>query len=143
MDEKLIVNKARASLGKFCYEECKAYCCRKGYLVLDEKEVKKFKGNEDIIKKLDNGKYSLNMNKRGCPCLEDYKCKIYKTRPKVCREFPIFVNDKTIRISPRCLAVKEDLLYPYIAKLIKMGYKIQKNDDYGSLEGDVFNSIQI
>ena len=33
-----IANKARTCISEFCYEECNAYCCRKGYLILTEKE---------------------------------------------------------------------------------------------------------
>ncbi len=39
MDAEQIAEKARKSISKFCYEECNAYCCRKGYLILNKDEV--------------------------------------------------------------------------------------------------------
>ena len=39
MKAEEIAEKARRSISKFCAEECKAYCCRKSYLVLTSEEV--------------------------------------------------------------------------------------------------------
>ncbi|MFQ5474254.1 MAG: hypothetical protein ACE5DM_00290 [Candidatus Nanoarchaeia archaeon] len=33
-----IADRARESISQYCIEECKAYCCRKGYLLLTPEE---------------------------------------------------------------------------------------------------------
>ncbi len=38
-DIERILDEARRSISKFCIEECKAYCCRKGHLTLTAKET--------------------------------------------------------------------------------------------------------
>lgn len=134
-----IANKARNSLGKYCIEECKAFCCRNGYLVFGEESVKiisqdKIKELEKkgILKKLKNGKYSLFLGNFEVPCpslnIKDYTCKIHKNknRPNACQDFPLFIEGKTIKLSPRCPAIKENKLYPYLKKLIMKGYKIEE-----------------
>jgi Fe-S-cluster containining protein len=132
-----IADKARNSIGKICMEDCHAFCCRKGYLVLEEKEVDKVTHNQrdklietHVLKKLEDGKYSLNLaSKEGsCPSLKDNKCAIYTEteRPKACHRFPVFIHEKTVRLSPRCLAVKMGVFYPFEKEWIKLGYKIDK-----------------
>jgi len=34
-----IISDARKSIGKFCIEECNAYCCRKGYILINERQL--------------------------------------------------------------------------------------------------------
>ena len=82
-----------------------------------------------ILKKIDSNKFSLNMNS-GCPMLKDFKCTIHKNknRPEACKQFPIFIEGKTIRLSQRCPAVKEGLLYPFIKKMISQGYVLDKKE---------------
>ncbi|MBS3122682.1 YkgJ family cysteine cluster protein [Candidatus Woesearchaeota archaeon] len=144
----LIANKARKSISKFCYEECKSYCCRKGYLVLTEKEIKlvthgrqKELEKTPILKKLDNGKYSLFFGGKDepCPALKNFKCTIHKSknRSSTCKNFPLFVEGKYIRLSPRCLAVKQDKLYPFVRQLIKLGYKQQEAESNADILYDV------
>ena len=69
-----IANKARKEIGKYCYEECKAYCCRKGYLILKPSQVDTVTQNrrteleeKGILKKLTEGKnkgcYSMYMSR--------------------------------------------------------------------------------
>jgi Fe-S-cluster containining protein len=136
-----IANKARNSLGTYCIKECKAFCCRNGYLVFGEESVdmvtqgrKKELEDKGMLKKLKNGKYSLYLNnhKLPCPCLvvKDYTCKIHKNkkRPQACQQFPIFIEGKTVKLSPRCPAIKENLLYPFLKKLSMKGYKIIEYD---------------
>jgi hypothetical protein len=134
-----IANKARKSISKFCFEECHAYCCRKGYIILTKYEVNKVTQNRkkeleklDILKKLENGNYSLNMGKNEypCPSLQGYKCLVHKSkkRSKTCGDFPIFIEEKYIKLSPRCLAVKENRLYPFISQWMQLGFKIMKDD---------------
>ena len=142
-DVEKIAEEARNSISDICINECKAYCCRKGFLVLKEDEVDvvtqgKTKELEQkfVLKRLEDGKYSLNLSgvkgdeDSTCPSLKDNKCTIYKDpkRPLVCHQFPIFVHkdSRTVRLSPRCLAVKMGVFYPYEKQWINLGYKIDK-----------------
>jgi Fe-S-cluster containining protein len=132
--EKLAIT-ARKSLSKYCYTECKAYCCRKGYLLLTAKEVKLIQNTHKKNLKItptNKKKYIFNLgsNTNGCPNLQNYKCTIHKNpaRPKACKEFPLFIwKNKTIMVTHACPAVKENKLYPYLAKFKTMKYKIIYN----------------
>lgn len=142
---ELIAKKARKSISSYCYEECKSYCCRKGYLVMTQRQadlVTSGKTQEFLekekLKKLTNKMYSLDMEKEGmpCPALIDYKCTIHnkRNRPKACKEFPIFIEGNKIRLSARCPAVREGKLYPFVHKLVSTGYKLEKAHAYSGLE---------
>jgi Fe-S-cluster containining protein len=143
MDAEKIADKARNSISKYCIEECKAYCCRKGYLVLKPEEVDRVTQGrakeleeKKILKKLADGKYSLYMGNYDCPCpsLKDFKCTIHKTKPKTCSDFPLFFHGNNLRLSPRCPAVKNNLMYPYIKRLIAIGYKTVEEDPIADIE---------
>ena len=140
-----IANKARKSISKFCFEECKAYCCRKGYLVLTKYEVNKVTQRRTrelekikLLKKLENGNFSLNMGKNDfpCPSLQGYKCLVHKSlkRSKTCSDFPIFIEAEYVKLSPRCLAVKEGLFYPFVKQWMELGFKILKDDPLTDIE---------
>ncbi len=130
-----IADEARNSLGKYCIEECHAYCCRTGYLVLTEEELKKVLQGKDYkseTKKLKQGKYSLYIGGKDKPCPSlnrEFKCECYKDRPQGCREFPLFFKGNEIILSNRCPAVREGKLYPYLARLHALGYKINRPSD--------------
>ena len=134
-----IAEEARNSLGKYCMEECKAFCCRKGFLPLKESEVdiitlgkREELLSKGVLKK--NGdKYSLDMRK-GCSAIKDNKCQVYDKRPKICRDFPLFIEGKIIMASPGCPAVREGKLYPYIKRLLMEGFKLSESDSFGELE---------
>ena len=133
-DIERILDEARTSISKFCIEECKAYCCRKGHLTLTAKETdlitqnktKKFE-KQGIIKK-NKEVFSLNLGK-SCPSLTDFKCTIHKDpeRPLVCKQFPIFITEKSIRFSKGCTAVTKRLFYPYEKQFLNQGYKLTSN----------------
>ena len=140
-----ITVEARNSISSFCFEECHAYCCRKGYLPLNGKELKAVtKGNlpesKEQVKKMGEDKYSLYMGQsdKPCPSLSEWKCSIYKdnNRPKVCAEYPIFLDQKKkeVKLSPRCLAVREGKFYGYEAEMLALGYKIAKPHPYSEFE---------
>lgn len=140
-----IANKARKSISDYCMNECGSFCCRKGFIVITPREINKVTKKrtdellkKEILKKLSNGNYSLYMGNYDtpCPCFIDGKCSIHKSslRPKVCGEFPLFVQDGYVRASPRCPAVKEGKLYPYIRQLIDLGFKIMESDPYGEID---------
>lgn len=135
MEAENIAKKARKSISQFCFEECNAYCCRKGYLLLTKKELDLVAGKKQIkIQLQKDNKYSLFLGDT-CPSLQgNFKCKIHRNRnrPQACKEFPIFIYEKNIILSGRCLAVKQGKFYPYIKQWLKLGYKIHETD---SLEG--------
>jgi len=147
MTPEQVAAKARKSLASYCINECKSYCCRKGYLVLLKKQFSKvMNGKEqeyaDKVKKVGDS-FSLFMGTPDMPCpslREDFTCGIHKSslRPLACREFPLFIRDNTIYLSNRCPAARDGLLYPYIARLVKMGLKYHKNEEML----DMMNVIQ-
>ncbi|MBU2561740.1 MAG: YkgJ family cysteine cluster protein [Nanoarchaeota archaeon] len=150
MDAEEIANKARKSIGRYCAEECKAYCCRKGYLVMTANESELVTQGmlaalmkKGVIVITPAGKYSMNMSllENGCPSLKDYKCAIHtkRGRPDTCKKFPLFIEDKMIKVSQRCPAAKEGLLYPFIAKLVRMGYKLMEGNSYS--DSELYNII--
>lgn len=135
-----IVKEARNSLGKFCLEECKGYCCRKGYLALVEENVDTVThGNREKflvdgnLKLMSPRKYSLSIS-QGCPCLdmETFMCKIYtdKNKPKVCDDFPISLNNNMAIVSSRCLAVRENKLFGYMKELELLGCNVVECDSF-------------
>lgn len=146
MDAETLAQKARKSISKFCIEECHAFCCRKGYLILKNDEVDLVTQNrkeeliqKGVLKKINDQEYSLNLtdNDMSCPSLKDNQCLIHKNpkRPEACREFPLFLHDQNlVKLSPRCLAVKCNLFYPYICQFIRMGYKLSATNPYADLE---------
>ena len=143
MNAEKIAEQARRSISRFCVEDCMAYCCRKGYLVMSSKEsdivtagmTKYF--DKQILKQLANGKWSLFLGNPDLPCpsLKEGMCVIHKNpeRPLACRQFPLFLEGNTIKLSPRCLAVKQGVFYPYIKKLMVLGYKLAKNSEFSEL----------
>jgi len=139
MDAEALADKARNSISSFCINECKAYCCRKGHLVIKEDEIDEvMQGreaeleNEGALTRTKDGRYSLNLDNsnEGCPSLKDNKCTIHKSskRPKVCGDFPIFIEGNKVRFSGRCTAVQEGKFYPYVKKFLAMGFKVEEGD---------------
>ncbi|MCW8966411.1 MAG: YkgJ family cysteine cluster protein [Candidatus Pacearchaeota archaeon] len=131
-----IVNGTLRNLSDYCINECKSFCCRKGYLILRREEVdlvigakeKELVKNDDL-KEMLNGKYSLNLDNcfGGCPQLrEDFKCMIHENqkRPDTCKNFPIFVVGKEIKISSRCPAKRENKFFCFVKEAERLGYRI-------------------
>ncbi|MFH1064062.1 MAG: hypothetical protein V1729_03210 [Candidatus Woesearchaeota archaeon] len=136
-DVTRILGSARYDIGKFCIEECNAYCCRKGYLVLTPGQVKlTMQGNlaefmdKGLLKRMSDGKLSLYMGDKDhpCPSLKDNMCLIHKDpgRSDTCKMFPINIQGNKILVSKRCLAANANRLYPYIALLVKKGFVLPK-----------------
>ena len=137
-DQTRLLNKARKSISNFCINECKSYCCRKGYLIVNKKQLNKIthKNKEPAeVKQIQEDKFSLNLNKT-CPSLKENKCTIYKSknRPGICHEFPIKQYDNKILLSSRCLAVKSNLFFPFTKKLKLKGYEIIYSPEITTLE---------
>ena len=139
IEAEAIADEARKSIGSFCIDECKAFCCRKCYLVLKDDEVDVVtQGRKDelmgkgLLKRFKSGTYSLNMGDSDVACpsldLETLKCRIHNhsKRPMTCRNFPIFLDGKKVILSNRCLAVRLGMLYPFIARLKMIGCVIMK-----------------
>lgn len=126
---------ARESISSYCYRECKASCCRKGFLLLTGDEVGLMKGacKEElqvipVELETDEEGFVFDLGSgEGCPNLMEYKCTIHDNplRPNACKEFPLFIwPDKTIMVTYACPAVKEAKLYSYLAEFKRMGYKL-------------------
>ncbi len=140
-----ILRKARQSISSFCYEECNAFCCRKCYLILKPSQVdevtqgrKTEMMKDGLLTEMKDGRYSMYMGAADLPCpsLKENKCSIHtsRKRPKTCRDFPIFVKDDMVLLSPRCLAVRMGLLYPYVKRLMMLGYRVIKAEDFSEYE---------
>ena len=143
MDQDIkLTQEARNSISRFCYEECHALCCRKGFLPVNKKELQAVTQGKpsDHVKKIGEDQYSLFMGRPDAPCpsLKDWKCSIYKhpQRPRVCGDYPIFLDreKKEVKLSPRCTAVQEGKFYGYEAEMLKLGYKIAKPHRYSEFE---------
>jgi len=143
MDAEKLADKARNSISSYCINECKSFCCRKGYLPLIKEQVDKVtKGKSTELEEkgelyeLEDGNFSLKLSNHlgGCPSLKDFKCTIYKDkkRPRVCHEFPIFVKEKRVFFSPRCLAVMNNKFFPYVKKFKSMGYEVFEESPYSN-----------
>ena len=134
-----IADAARASLSDYCSSECKAYCCRRGFLLLEKDQVPLFASSEKdsrvIATEKDGGgiayAFDLAGAPDGCPKLRDHLCIIHKdpARPKACKDFPLFFwKEKTVMATRVCPAVKENKLYPFLAELKRLGYRIVYSD---------------
>ena len=134
MNPETIVKEAKESLTNFCLEECKALCCRKGFLVLKPDQVELVTQNrkeelieKKLLKELPDGNFSLNMSNHDiyCPSLCNLRCKVYKDRPQACADFPMLIRDKKVLVSSRCPAVAAGKLFPFIKQLTMLGYKYE------------------
>lgn len=132
-----LVNKTLENLSGFCISECHSFCCRKGYLILKSEEVDLIVGDKKEIllgkkdlKEMLNGKFSLKLDNclGDCPRLKNFKCEIHENikRPDTCKNFPIFVALKEIKISSRCPAKAENKFFGFVKEAEKLGYKIVK-----------------
>jgi Fe-S-cluster containining protein len=140
-DIEILANQARNSISDYCSKECNALCCRSEHILLTELEVINIMhmkpSSLEIIKEdlyYDDRKYIFNLGSQTLPCpnLKDLKCTIHKNpdRPKACKEFPLFIwQNKTIMVSFRCPAAKENKLYPYLAKFKSLGYNILYDEE--------------
>jgi hypothetical protein len=126
---------ARKGISNYCIHECHAYCCRKGHLTLNRKELaviiqNKAKEYEDRIAEIDPETIRLFIGKNDspCPCLSDnHMCNIHthKGRPRICKDFPILIKNEIIFINKDCPAVQDNKLYAFISKVLKEGYDIR------------------
>jgi len=107
------------------------------FLLLSENELDLLTSNKrsdleknGFIKLQKDALFSLNLgnNLGSCPQLKDSKCMIHTNpdRPSTCDKFPIFIDEinKTVHLSSRCLAVRENKLYPFVHECLNLGFKI-------------------
>jgi len=125
---------AKDEIANFCMTECKGFCCREGYIIirpteLDLMATKIVQQNLEatfITRELLTGKIALNFSNSttGCPALKNGLCTIHKNpdRANVCKNFPIFINGKEVKVSPRCLAVQKGMLDNFKIQAKKLGY---------------------
>lgn len=93
-------------LSDICTKQCRAYCCREGYLLLREEEKPKFiemacERGKKVVFEEDN-EFRLDFAKQGgrCPLLgEHYQCLQYDNRPVACQNFPHEPNIACCRLS--------------------------------------------
>ncbi|MBU0471569.1 MAG: YkgJ family cysteine cluster protein [Nanoarchaeota archaeon] len=132
-DVERLLSKARRSISKYCVEECQAYCCRKGRLLLTIKEAELITSKkigmaetQGMIIKSKLGGYNLlfENNNDNCPKLQNNKCLIHnrKDRPQTCKDFPIYLKNDVIMFSSKCAAVQANQFFPYMRKIISKGY---------------------
>lgn len=100
MDEEIDI--IRKKLSKFCITRCNANCCKQGSIVLTTIEEIK---NMEVIGELKNGYLSINVMD-GCPKLKKNLCSIYELRPKICRDYPLFLRTKTLFIAELCPGIE-------------------------------------
>ena len=116
-----LLEQARSSISDFCMNECKALCCRKGYLIVKPDQFDLVANKKKIkFKKLEDSSCSINIGKTPCPSLDkDFRCVIHndKNRPDACKNSPLFLHNKTIIPVPFCPAIKKGLLDTYLKKL--------------------------
>lgn len=113
---------------------CQAKCCRRGFLVLmNKEEVISIVGDkelefskEKILKPSKNGFLLYDLEKKPCKNLKsDLKCGIHKNpnRPRVCGDYPLFIFKDYVMPAEDCSAVKAGLLDHYVKEIEGLGYK--------------------
>jgi len=75
-------------------EHCTGHCCRHIALPIDEPENKRdfddirwYLVHEGVSVFVEDGEWYVNIETRCRHLQEDFRCGIYETRPKVCREY--------------------------------------------------------
>lgn len=135
-----IADKARASISKFCINECKAKCCRRGQLlIMNDKELDLIVGLDKAQKYFEKGilEYSKNTKNfllynseiKTCRQLDKKTnlCKEHKNtcRPQVCKDYPIFIiKGEYVMFGPTCPAVMQGLLKESEKEFFELGLKI-------------------
>lgn len=131
-----ILEEARNSIGEFCMKECKAFCCRNGFIFLrNEKEInsvvgdrKEFFKKKGVLSKGENGFYRLKLTEQDpCPKLgKNFECTIHKDedRPRVCKDYPVIPYLNMIFLSPYCKAVEQGKLKEHEKAMKVEGFNI-------------------
>ncbi len=121
MDEiQQLANEARASLSEFCSQTCKALCCKSGQLIVSQEESQIFPATRT---ERPDGLYAIQIAPK-CIHLKNDRCSVYESRPKPCRDFPVYVRGETIVIAGWCQGQQAGLLEEYKEKFRKLGCKV-------------------
>lgn len=125
IETEKITNSAQNFLKDYCINFCNGNCCKNGFLNIKPSEAKRLfgKNKERIIRK--NKELFVVSTHPTCIYLDKYnKCKIYKNRPNICKEYPIKLikgNPNIIIFHPSCKAVKDGSLNSHIKSLRNLG----------------------
>lgn len=121
-----LISSSYEIIGCFCLKSCNANCCKNGFLNINSKEAKKIlkKDKTNLVSKI--GELCVVSTHPQCINLsESNLCKIYKKRPKICKEYPIKViedkNNYLVMFHPSCKAVLLGLLNENIRKIRDLG----------------------
>lgn len=100
----------RFSLENYCLEICPSKCCSNGKICLTDKEAELISENSNAEITKHHHLNVLNLTNRPCPKLnkETKECMIFdnELRPKMCKDFPLFLRYKTLVISEFCPATR-------------------------------------
>ena len=123
MDILKLVDEARDSIGEYCMNSCKAKCCKRGKLAVNEEQAKFIIKNKKIKTENKSGLTIINLDNI-CPALKDNKCSVYDKRPQSCRDYPLFYNNNMLFADAKCEAVQKGMFEEFLKKIEKMGIKI-------------------
>jgi len=111
------VEDLRERVSEFCLNECSGECCRWGYEIeVTNREAEAIFGvlningiEDDRLEYYSEGKFLISLGP--CPALVSnrgkYKCGIHfdSSRPKGCRDYPIFIEENKVFFDGRCSAI--------------------------------------
>jgi len=122
-----LLKKTQKILDGYCVNYCKAQCCRRGKLLVKTDELEHISKDKKLFKKKDNTYYELNLDLT-CPALKDSRCSIHKNskRPKVCGQYPLFIEKDHVLVSKDCLAIKEEMLDEILKEFEENNYRVVK-----------------
>ncbi len=136
-DSEELLNIARFSIGHYCMTSCKSKCCSQGSIIVysidnvNAMSQSKERATELLDKKFvlarKDGYFEFQFDKCKCPSLtSDMKCSIFNSefRPKMCKEFPLFIRGNLLVVSSFCPAVKDGTFDPYLKEFENKGFKI-------------------
>ncbi|MFH0808314.1 MAG: YkgJ family cysteine cluster protein [archaeon] len=119
----------------FCVKKCEAECCRIGYTMeVSVDEVKAIFETRDIVKdkrvrKLYNDLYEIKLGP--CPAVGRdkegrYGCRIHSDlgRPKICKDYPIFIERDKVIVAAGCYAVYSGEIDGQLDMLESSGFEV-------------------
>ena len=116
-----LAQEARTSLSTFCSQTCKALCCKSGQLIVSETESILFPTTRT---ERPDGLYAIQIAPKCIHLNSNNQCSIYDSRPKPCRDFPVYVRGETIVIAGWCQGQQAGLLQEFVIQFEKLGCKV-------------------
>lgn len=95
-------------------------------MIVGSKAKEKIYTKSDVLKPSKSGFLMYDLIRQPCRNLmKDLKCKVHNKddRPRVCKDYPIFIFKNYVMPAQTCPAVNEGLLDEYIKKIEEFGYK--------------------